>query len=400
MRDTCAVCGSKDLYEVLDLGIMTSANNLAAASELKEIKSFPLKYFMCKRCSLFQQLDIVSSDSLFTNYLYLTGVNKVLVSHFEKMSDELGRIVKNKGLAVVVGSNDGTEVSLLEKSGFKKAIGIEPSNIAKIASGRGIETIESFFSFDLSKELVKRYGKADLVTANNVFAHIPDPMDMLKGMGNLIADDGIISIEVHWLKSIVENLEIETLYAEHYYVWTVKAMHNLAAQVGLKIVKVVNMSDVHGGSLRFIFAKSGSEDLVLEKAEEAAGLYDFETMKGLQARAMQRKDKFVSLIKGIKAANKSIAVWSVPAKVPTLLNFCGLTSKEIDCAYEVADTKIGRYIPVANIKIRDERLIEKDKPDYLIVGAWNYMDFAVKKLDGYIKRGGKLINPLTCEIIG
>lgn len=237
------------------------------------------------------------------------------------------------------------------------------------------------------------------MSANNVFAHIPDPKGMLSGMVNLIADDGIISIEVHWLKSIIEELEIETLYAEHYYVWTVKAMHNLAEQISLKLSRVVYMPEVHGGSLRFILTKKGNEDLQLEKVEEMAGLYSTDRMLTLQKRAEERKERFLSLIKDIKKKNKNIGIWSVPAKIPTLLNFCGLTNKDIDYAYEVTKTKIGRYIPTAEIYIKDESSLRDDKPDYLIVGSWNYMDFAVKKLSWYLKQGGKLINPLTCEII-
>ncbi|MDE1865669.1 MAG: methyltransferase domain-containing protein [Candidatus Micrarchaeota archaeon] len=409
MDSSCIVCNGKELHKVLDLGRIPNSNELVPYEALGKVDAFPLEYYTCGNCGMFQQIEIRSRESLFSSYLYLTGVNRPLVEHFREMSEELSKIVVKRSLAYVLGSNDGTEVTLLKAAGFGNVVGVEPSNVAKIAQEKGIETINSFFTHELSEEMVKKYGKADLVTANNVFAHIPDPKDMLKGMANLIADDGTISIEVHWLKSIVDKLEIETLYTEHYFVWPIRAMKNISAQAGLEIQQILYMPEQHGGSLRFILRKVGrgkrdsglsGEMARLDKMEAESGLYDLRVMGKLQTRANERKLAFVSLIRGLKKDRKRISIWSVPAKVPTLLNFCGITNKEIDCAYDIAKTKIGRYIPMANIEIKDEKLIEADNPDYLIIGAWNYMDLALEKFGNYMKGGGRLINPLNCEIIG
>ena len=375
---------------------MSSANDLVGKNELKKVKSYPLAYYICTNCGLLQQINFVSRDLLFVNYPYITGVNKVLVDHFKEMSMELRKMVKHKNIAVVIGSNDGTEVNLLKAVGFKKAIGIEPSDVAEIAKKRKIPTIKAFFTYNLSIKLVKRLGKAYLITANNVFAHIPDPKDMLKGMANLIKTDGIISIEVHSLGSLIKHLEIEALYAEHYFVWSVKAMQTLSSQVGLKVHNVIFMPEQHGGSLRFIIKKGKENFQSFSLPDDNYNIS--RVIHTFQKRADIRKQKFVSLIKGIKKSGKKIGIWSVPAKIPTLINFCGLTNKDIDYAYEIANTKIGKYIPKANIKIKDEKEIPQDMPDYLIIGAWNYIDFAKKKLEWYLNKGGKLINPLNCRI--
>ncbi len=397
---TCRVCSSTDLYLALNLGIMPSSNDLPKAENLENTREYELKYYMCSNCSLFQLIDIPNKVDLFDNYLYLTGVNKELVEHFRELYNQIGTEV-SKNLAVVIGSNDGTEIEILHTEvGFKKVIGVEPAkNVASKANSLGRTTINTFFSFDVSKDILKNYGKADLVVANNVFAHIPDPRDMLNGMKNLINPDGKIIIEVHWLRSIVEKLEIETLYAEHYYVWTVKSMHTLASQCGLKLINVLYMPKQHGGSLRFTLSKFGEDDLRLMKDEEIYGLYKKSTMEALQARAENRKNNLKKLIKELNLRGKRIAIWSVPAKVPTLINYCGLNKDDITCAYEVAESKIGRYIPKAKIPIKSEDLLKIDMPDYLIIGAWNYLDFALKKLKWYTDAGGKLINPLTAEIL-
>jgi len=394
-RNTCLICGSKNLTKVLDLGEMPSSNDLVSKNDLNKVKSYPLKYYLCNNCTLFQQLDLVDNSILFrNNYTYMTGVNKGLVEHFNQMADEVLKFTKHRNLAYVIGSNDGTEIEILEDRGFKKVVGIEPAkNIAKLARAKGLITVNDFFTYKLSRTLVDKYGKADLVLVNNVFAHIPDPKDMLEGMKAVTKDSGNIVIEVHWLRSIIDKTEIETLYAEHYFVWTIKAFELLAKKVGLNINGVFYTKN-HGGSLRFVLGKTAQKiksDRSKLKLKEKNLINE---VKNLQKNADRKRDNLVNIIETAKRNGKRVGIWSVPAKVPTLINFCGLTNKDIDYAYEVAPTKIGKYIPKANILIKDEKYIEKDMPDYLIIGAWNYIDLAKEKLVWYVKKGGRLINPL------
>ena len=402
----CIVCGGR-LYMVLNLGTMPSANNLTEKKDLDKVRSYPLKYYSCEECGLFQLTKFASSRTLFDEYLYLTGASPSLVEHFREMSKYLAGQAKHKGLGYVIASNDGTEIKLLKEAGFRKVVGIDPSSAADIANKKGLFTIKAFFDLSLARKLASDTGKADLIVANNVFAHIPDPKGMLKGMAALVKPDGIISLEVHWIKSIVDKIEFETLYAEHYFVWSIRAMKKVAETAGLEINNVIYMPDQHGGSLRFILQKEGAHAdrpkiklyAKLENMETKSKVYDVNYLKrNLQKNVNERKRKLVRLIRGIKKRGKIISIWSVPAKVPTLLNFCGITNNEITCAYEVAPTKIGRWIPKAVIAIKDQDQTMEDLPDYLLVGAWNYWDFANKKFEQYKKLGGKLINPLTMKI--
>jgi hypothetical protein len=217
-----------------------------------------------------------------------------------------------------------------------------------------------------------------------------------------LKDDGTITIAVHWLYDMVTKFEIDILYAEHYYEWTYKAMSLLTSQLNLIIVKVEHIPEQQGGSIRFWIRKNGKQDDTINKIikmEKDADLYELRTIEKLQLDANKKRDSLRNIIEKIKNDKKKISIWSVPAKIATILNFCRITCKDIDYAYEVAETKIGRYIPGANILIKDEKELSKDMPDYLIVGAWNYIDFAKKNLEWYVKKGGKLINPLTCDII-
>ena len=399
----CKVCGSLKLHKALDFGDMPNANGLVAKEHLNDVVSYPLIYYWCEECTFFQQAKLVNKENLWSDYTFQTGVSKPSVEHFKKAADGLSKKLQNKDFAVVIASNDGTEISLLKKAGFSKVVGVEPAkNIAKIANENGLFTIVDFFGENLSREIVQKYGKADLVIANNVFAHIPDPRDFMMGMRNLISDEGEIYIEVHWLKSLVTNLQIESLYAEHYYVWSLRSIKRLADACGLKISGVRYLPEQYEGSINVVFSKTKENKEVIEEfleQEDKFGLGDKEVMLGLQKRAEARKKKFVGLIRALKKKGKRISVWTAPAKVSTLLNFFGLSNLEIDYIYDSTPTKIGKFIPKANIPIKDENLIKEDMPDYLIIGARNYLEFAKVKLKPYTDRGVKLIDTLACEII-
>jgi methylation protein EvaC len=403
-KNICKICGSARLHKIIDFGKVPNANNLVTKAELNNVKNYSLVFYWCQDCTLFQQIEPAPREDLFNlNYTYKTGVNVPSVQDFKSFATRMSEQLPRRDFAVVIASNDGTEIELLEEyGGFKKVIGVDPSaNVAEIANRQGFLTVVDYFGHELSEKMVKKHGNADLVVAKGVFAHIPDPKDMLAGMKNLINENGTIMIEIHWLKSLVEHAEIDSLYAEHYYEFDMKAMKVLADSLSLKIVDAEYLPHMQGGEIRFIIKKHG-DDAVVEKfmkEEETAGLYTLEGMKKLQERAEERKKKLVALIKGLKAKNKSIAVWSAAAKVPTTFNYCGITNAEVDCAYEISEYKIGKYIPKSNIPVKSELLMEHDMPDYLILGSWNYIEFAKKHLKWYTDKGGKFIDPLNCVVI-
>ena len=404
-KPTCKVCGSSEIIQVLNMGDMPNANGLVSKEHLKEVRSYPLRYYWCSICSFFQQINQIPREKLFGDfYAYQTGASEPTVEHFRKFAARTKKELDRRKFAVVCASNDGTEIEMLkENGGFSKVIGVEPArNLADMANKKGLETINTFFSNEIGKEIVEKYGNADLVVANNVFAHIPDPVDFLAGMKEVAGDRGRISIEVHWLVPFVNEIQIETLYGEHYYVWSITAMKKIAEICGLVLLEVEVLEKQHGGSIRSTFAADGEEGISVRKllsVEDKAGILKLESMKNLQIKADQRKEKFAETVRRLRKEGKRVAIWTVPAKIATLLNFSGITSNDIECAYDITVGKIGKYIPKANIEIKDEKEIGTDMPDCLIVGAWNYMDFGRKKLKWYLERGGMLMNPLTCEFI-
>ncbi|MDG6933032.1 MAG: methyltransferase domain-containing protein [Nitrososphaerota archaeon] len=400
----CAACESKELIKALDLGTMPNANEFVYKKDLEKVKKYHLVYYWCKNCGLFQQIELIDNKTLFQhNYTYKTGVNVPAIEHFKKISRYLVKHINANEFAIVIGSNDGTEIKLLKDVGFKKVIGVEPAtNMAMIANKAGLQTVNSFFTNKLSKSLVNKYGKADLIVANNVFAHITNPYDVLLGMKNLIKNDGKIVIEVQWFRDVLRKLSIDTLYSEHYYEWTTRAMIKLSDRVGLKLVKAIHLPNQQGGSIRFILQFDGITDRKLENIEQIDGVYNLDKILDMQNLVEKRRKKLVKLLTNLKSRRKKIVIWAVPAKVSTILNLFNIDSSLIDCAYDATPTKIGRYIPGVGIEIKDEDLLNPemaDRPDYIIIGAWNYLNYAMRKLKWFTDDGGKLINLLNAKII-
>lgn len=413
-RNNCATCNGTRLHKIIDLGMMPNANNLVAKEDLSKVKLYPLEYYWCANCNLLQQIEMADKEDLFnSNYTYITGVSKTIVEHYKKLAFTISKKVNAKDFAIVIASNDGTEIESLTSVGFGRVIGVEPSsNLADISKQKGNETINAFFSEELATELVPKYGKADVIIANNVLAHVPNPKDVLLGIKKMLKTDGCASIEVHWLRSLVKDVEIDTLYAEHYFVWTVRAMNILASSCGLAIEDIEFLPSPQAGSLRYWLRHS--ETLVNRSATEQViqtfisqeieeGIQNLDRMLQLNTNANIRKEKLVKLVKQIRKDGKEIALWTAPAKMSTILNFCNFTSDDIKCAYDGSRYKMNKYIPKANIPVLDEALLRDDKletlpAEYMIIGAWNLMDLAKEKLNWYILRGGLLINPLTVEV--
>lgn len=401
----CKVCGGKNIKKAIDLGFLPNPNKLLRESELENYEEYPLEFYWCEDCTFFQQLDPVDSRTLFeNNYTYQTGVNAPAVAHFTSLAQAIKESVKQKDLAVVIASNDGTEIGILKKvAGFNKVIGVEPArNIAEIANSRGHETINSFFGQDVGKSILLEYGKADLVMANNVFAHIPDPKGFLQGIKDILSANGVAIIEVQWIKNFVEKIAIEMLYAEHMYVWSAMAMKRICRETGLVVTRVDILEDQQGGSLRFWIKIIGKETKKLDRVEQQAGIQSKEVMLNLQHMADLRMSKLKNQIRKLRENGKTIDIWSVPAKVPIILNYGGINNNDIRVAYDSTPTKINRYIPKANIKIIDEASLTprmKEPPDYIIIGAWNYLNYAIKKLSWFTNSGGTLINLLDGEFI-
>ncbi len=199
-KDKCRICEKGDLISVLDLGYQPPANAFLKKEDFSQEKKYPLNVYFCRSCHLLQLLDVVSPEVLFRDYVYVSSTSPVFIAHFESFAGCISERFKTRDALVVdIGSNDGILLRHFKNLGAK-ILGIDPAtNIAVKATQEGIETLPHFFSPELAENIVKERGRARIITANNVFAHIDDVKSLIKGVKILLEDEGVFIIEVPYL---------------------------------------------------------------------------------------------------------------------------------------------------------------------------------------------------------
>ena len=396
---TCQICGGSRLVKVLDLGKMPAANAFLTKAELQKTEEkFPLRVYFCKTCSSLQLLDIVNPKILFRHYTYLTSASKPLISHFEEMGKELAkRFVTDKNdLVVEIGGNDGILLSAIADK--CRTINIEPAaNIAKISAQKGITTISKFFDRTLARELVKKYGRAKVVVANNVMAHIFGLKDVFCGVADLIGEDGVFVFEVHWVGNLLGEGGFDQVYHEHLFYHSLTALTYLARAVGLRIIDVQPVH-MHGQSMRVFAAKNmpvkASVKRFLDK-EKNMGLDKAATYLKFSRKVEQEKKELLSLLKKLKKEGKTIVGYGAPAKGNILLNYFGIDGKTLDYVTDTTPLKQGKYTPGMHILVSDPERLTTETPDYVLLLAWNYRDAILEKEKSLRKKGVKFIIPVN-----
>lgn len=396
-RDACRICGGKNLAHVLDLGHTPLANAFVKAGSNARERFFPLSVYVCEDCHLLQLLHVVRPEILFKNYDYLTSASAPLVRHFEKMADALfGRFVKSPNdLFVEIGGNDG---SLLSRIKTKcRALNVDPaSTVVDIAMKNGVETISKFFSKNLAEEILKKYGQARVVVANNVMAHVDDLHDIFNGVKNLIKDDGVFVFEAHWVGNLIGDGGFDQIYHEHLCYYSLISLTRLAEIIGLKIFDIETVP-IHGESIRVYISKNmptfSSVAAFIER-EKSLGIDKTETFIKFRDKVEKNRQKLVELLDAIKKSGKIIAGYGAPAKGNTLLNFCGINTSLVDYIVDTTALKQGSYAPGSRIPVFHPDKLKEKKPDYMLLLAWNYADAILKKEAEYRKNGGKFIIPV------
>ena len=396
-KDKCRICGESNLVQILDLGSMPPANAFLKKEDLeKEEQVFPLAVYFCKNCSLLQLLDVVNPKILFGNYHYMTSTSPPLVRHFVRSATVLAKkFIKEKSdLAVEVGGNDG--VLLKEMKNYCKVLNVEPSkNVAELSRDRGVETVNEFFTSEVSKAIFKKYGPSRLIVANNVIAHIDDVQDVFRGVSGLLTDDGTFVFEAHWVGNLIGEGGFDQIYHEHLCYFSLCPLIFLAEKFGLKIFDI-ELLPIHGQSMRIYAGKnqkvSDSVGEFLNK-EKKLGLQNLETFLSFSKKVEKNKKDLTDLLTQLKKEKKVIAGYGATAKGNTLLNHFGIDSATIDFISDTTPLKQGLFAPGSHIPIYS-RETWPQTPDYFLLLAWNYADAIIAKEKEYRDGGGKFIIPV------
>ena len=379
---SCRVCGG-GFKQYLSLGLSPLANNLNdkknASNDL-----YPLDLNFCKQCSNSQLSVVVPPEKMFDNYFYLSSTSQQFRQHFVDIANELKSDLKLKSTSVVVdiGSNDGIFLDPLKNLGIN-AIGVEPAkNVAKIANSKKLRTLPEYFSNKTVNKIIKQHGKADIVTAFNVFAHGDGLKDILKNTEDLLKKNGEFIFEIQYLLRTLKDVTFDNIYHEHVNYWCLIAIINFFEDSQMKVYKVKEV-DTHGGSLR-VYAtkdknkrthKSVSQYLEIEKEHK---LDVHSTYLEFAKKVEDTKRKSLEMIHQIKLEEKKIIGFGAPAKATTVLNYFGLSDKESLFTIDENTLKQNKFIPGTNIQIKNIDDVKQGDYDYVLVLAWNFFDLIKK----------------------
>jgi SAM-dependent methyltransferase len=348
---------------------------------------------------------IVDKQILFPpEYPYTSGTTKILRENFAELYTESQTIVpmKPEDLAVDIGSNDGTLLSNFQRGGHR-VFGIEPSQVGNLANERGIPTTISFFGREIAEKTRREQGAAKVITATNVFAHIEHIHDIIESILTLLDENGVFISESHYLLSLVETLQYDTIYHEHLRYYSVRSLQYLLKMHGLEVIHARRIP-THGGSVRVYAARNGRfavrssvADILAE--EDRAGL-DAEDLHGFKSKVVQSKLDLYGLLRDIKRQGHRVYGIGAPSRASTLIQYVGLDDGILDCVLEIKGSlKIGKYMPGTLIPVLEESVLYKEQPEYVLLLSWHIADELIPKLreKGY---KGKYIVPLpTPKII-
>ena len=397
----CRICSSNNLKMILDLGEQPPSNSFINKNELNSLESkFPLRLFWCKDCYLVQLLDIVDKEYLFKNYFYMTSASKPIVEHFKKYAQDVFQefLQKDDSFVVEIGSNDGSLLKEFKKLGAS-ILGIEPAtNLSELANQSNITTKNTFFSSQVSKEIIKS-RHASVVIANNVIAHIEDLQDLMSGIKTLIGNHGVFIFEVPYLVDLIKNLEFDTVYHEHLSYFSILPLLKLVKQFGLEIFDIRKQL-VHGGTLRIFVSKQNNFEVSSSIDDFINSEYELGLDKNLIYDSFSEKIKKLKiqlkeLLVELKKENKSLFGYGASAKGNVLLNYCKIDNTILDFIIDTTPIKQGKYTPGTHIPVYSpDKILDEGDGSIALLLAWNYKSQILAKENQFRANGGKFLLPI------
>ncbi len=399
---SCRLCGAELTETFVDLGMSPLCESYVPADRVDAPETFyPLHVRTCSECLLVQLPAYVAGEEIFSDYLYFSSYSSSWVEHARQYSvamiEKLNLTAES--LVAEVASNDGYLLQHFVAAGIP-VIGVEPAgNVAAVAREKGIRTEVCFLGPETGESVAAQYGRADLVAANNVYAHIPDIIGFSQGLANLVKPDGLVTLEFPHLLRLIERRQFDTIYHEHYQYLSLLTASRALAKGGLTVVDVEELG-THGGSLRVHaqHTETAGEPSVTVKAvleaEAAAGLHTFEGHKGFADEVFTIKRDLLDFLMQARAEGKRVVGYGAPGKGNTLLNHCGIREDLLEYTVDRSPHKQGMFLPGTHIPIHAPERIAADRPDYVLVLPWNLRTEISAQLSYVRDWGGKLVYPI------
>lgn len=395
----CRVCNS-EIIKVADLGSTPLADKFPKTADEKEL-NFPLAVSYCENCNSLQASDKLRMTDVFDDdYGFFTGASPSGVKYFEEYAEEMKLYFQEqaKGFVIELASNDGTLLKHFNEA--SKVLGVDAcKNVVDYAKSKGIHTVHGFWSDDMAKVVAAGYGKADMIIANNVLAHVEDPNDFVAGVYRALADDGVFVFEFQYAEDLAGQMVWDNIYHEHRSFFSKNAIDNLLENNMMRPV-LYKYTKPHGGSLRVVAVKN------LNKYYPKHGYVAWDTneyalpalMGAMQARINYNADALSSMVDGLRAQGKKIAGYGASAKSCTLLNVAGI---DLDYIVDLTPHKIGKFAPGTKIPIISpkQEAAEYGRPDVYLLTVWNYADAILMRERDYMAKGGQFILPIPYPVL-
>jgi hypothetical protein len=353
--------------------------NYLEASQLDQGETFyPLHVRICRECLLVQLAEYVAPEDIFSHYAYFSSYSDSWVQHAaDYVATAAERLTLGPDSFVVeVASNDGYLLQHVAARGIR-CLGVEPAaNVAEVAVAKGIPTVVEFLGQDTGEAIRSEHGPADLVAANNVYAHVPDIVDFGRGLRALVADDGYVTIEIPHLLRLIEGSEYDTIYHEHFSYLSLLTTQRALGAAGLRVVDVEELPS-HGGSLRTWSVPEASDVAVADSVgrvlatEAAAGLDSLEGHVGFAAAVAEVRNDLLEFLIGCSRDGLRVVAYGAPGKGNTLLNHCGIRADLVEFAVDRNTFKHGKFLPGTHIPIKPVEALAEARPDVVLIMPWN-----------------------------
>ena len=375
----------KKIKPFMSFGRMPIANGFLKKKDFKKEFFFKMEVGFSKKLSLFQLNDHPKPKLMFNrNYPFFTGSSKGMIKHFKSYSNWIKKnyLKKSKNL-IEIGSNDGTFLSNFKGSNIN-ALGIEPSsNVAEISQKKGIETINNFFTYKNVNKLKKYKNNTDIISAANVICHVPDLNDLIKGVDCLLNREGLFIFEEPYLGSMYEKTSYDQIYDEHIFMFSVSSIQKIFKMFNFDLINVLPQK-THGGSMRYVIGRLGVHKInknviKLLKKEKKNNIDSIKGCLNFKKKCEISKKKLQKIINVIKKKGKKIAGYAATSKSTTILNYCGISNKDIDFICDTTPNKINTFTPGTHIPIVTVDYFKKHIPDYTFLFAWNHKREIFKK---------------------
>jgi SAM-dependent methyltransferase len=395
----CRFCREKLTHPVLDLGEQPFSNSYVVPGREAQEKRYPLRIWVCGRCLLVQTDFDAPADEIFSaDYAYFSSYSTSWVEHARRYADQMRTRLKldDRSLVVEVASNDGYLLQHFVKEKIP-VLGVEPTRgTAEAAIAKGIPTRIDFFGERFARTLKEETGGADLIAANNVLAHVPDIGDFTRGFAALLKPQGVATFEFPHVQRMIEGLQYDTIYHEHYSYLSLHAVETIFEKAGLRVVDVEQIP-THGGSLRVFAARADSAHAVtvdvarVRSEERAADLHTAAGYDALAPRVGKTRDDFRTFLAKVRREGKTVAGYGAAAKGNTFLNYCGAGAHDLVCVADANVAKQGKLLPGSYIPIVGPAELMARKPDYVVILPWNIKDEIAKQLEPIRAWGGKFV---------